>query len=171
MRPFPWLPFSVKLLSETFAPRGGTGGPGSEGLAASGPPLWMPSLFEPDLIKKPVRSRAGDAPIAASRHVQPRDQGASVNNERDRVACGCGGHCRIDSRSIIGGRAACGFVASVFQVTVERAANLRCPDIRHSRDRHRRRGRAQTGDIKFASVTAADEGRTKRRARRQYAGL
>ena len=52
--PFPWLPLRVKLLSETLLPRGGAGGPGSEGMAAFGPPLWMPSLLVPDLMKKPV---------------------------------------------------------------------------------------------------------------------
>ena len=36
VRPFPWLPFSVKLLRETFVPRGGAGGPGSFGQPASG---------------------------------------------------------------------------------------------------------------------------------------
>src|SRR5258708_18452982 len=54
LRPFPWLPFTVKLPSETFIPRGGAGGPGSDGTAALGGPLWMPSLFVPFFMKNPV---------------------------------------------------------------------------------------------------------------------
>src|SRR5215467_3062996 len=54
LNPFPWFPFTVKLLSVTLLPRAGTGGPGSNGIAASGGPLWMPSLLVPDFTKKPV---------------------------------------------------------------------------------------------------------------------
>src|ERR1700733_7133805 len=52
--PFPWLPLSVKLLSETFIPRGGAGGPGSDGTPALGGPLWMPSLLVAAFTKNPV---------------------------------------------------------------------------------------------------------------------
>src|SRR5260370_24779075 len=56
VNPFPRLQFSTKLVRDTLLPRTGseTLGPGSDGTAASGPPLWLPSAFEPDFMKKHV---------------------------------------------------------------------------------------------------------------------
>src|SRR5579872_846006 len=53
-KPLPWLPFTVKLLSETFLPRAGAGGPGVKDTGTLGGKLWMQSLLVPALTKNPV---------------------------------------------------------------------------------------------------------------------
>lgn len=82
-------------------------------------------IVRPPLYEEPrAAAQSRDAPIPTSRKKQSRDQRTSVDDQRDRIICRCPSHRCIDSRPIVGGRAARVLVVSVFQIAVESATDL-----------------------------------------------
>ena len=68
--------------------------------------------------KSGAATQSRNAPIPSSWKEQARDQRASVNDKSDRIARRRAGHRRIDTRSIVSGKAAGVLVAPVSQVAI-----------------------------------------------------